>query len=191
MVCHVTHSKPRLPMVSFEIKAHPSRIRHTARMVMRQTFTKRHRTFHNPWNWHNTCLLPILLFNHSSLGRSRGVTHLLYDCLLRGWSCLIPKFFSDHLLCGCAVPWFFCLRFLCYWRRSFVVLAGGCPFNACCDSGLTGRGCTRWHRNAYNWQKTSLKIEKKQLAADSNKVVLPTCQRIRDSVKRCLAVSGW
>lgn len=41
-------------------------------------------------------------------------------------------------------------------------------------------------------QLTEDKFEdrEKQFAADSNKVVLPTCQRVRDSVKRCLAVSG-
>lgn len=135
--------------------------------------------------------LPILLFNHCSLSRSSGVTHLLYDCLLRGRRCLIPEFLCDHLLCGCAVPWFFCLRFLRYWRRNFEVLAGGCPFNACCDGGLAGRGRTRWHRNAYNRQRTSLTIEQGQFTTDSTNVIFPKCKRVRDSVKKCQAVSAW
>ena len=128
----------------------PRLCRNPSTTLEKRTVCKNKHVHHNMALLNKTCPLPIFLFNHSSLGRSRGVTHLLYDCLLRGWSCLIPKFFSDHLLCGCAVPWFFCLRFLRYWRRSFVVLAGGCPLNACCDGGLTGRSRTRWHRNSYN-----------------------------------------
>ena len=108
------------------------------------------------------CTLPIFLFNHCSLGRSGGVPYLFYDCFLRGRRCLVSKFLCDDLLRRCAVPWFFCLRFLCHWRRNFVVFTCGCSFNPCCDGGVAGRSCTSCHRNAYNWQTTSLNVEQKQ-----------------------------